>query len=82
MTGNMSSPKIKAIVLYGSHARGDSDSESDLDVCVFTEDKRKVSAQEIEWAQEEVTRVLERLRKLSDELGHLAALKAALETGH
>jgi thiamine phosphate synthase YjbQ (UPF0047 family) len=42
----------------------------------------KVSAQEIEWAQTEVARVLERLRKLSDELGHLAALKAALEKGH
>ncbi|MCW5892549.1 MAG: hypothetical protein KIT14_18705 [bacterium] len=42
----------------------------------------KVSAQEIEWAQGEVARVLESLKKLSDELGHLAALKAALQTGH
>ena len=42
----------------------------------------KVSVQEIDWAQQEVTRVLERLRKLSEELGHLAALKAAIETGH
>jgi hypothetical protein len=42
----------------------------------------KVSVQEIEWAQGEVTRVLESLKKLSAELGHLAALKAALEHGH
>ena len=42
----------------------------------------KVSQQELEWAQGEVSRVLERLRRLSDELSHLAALKAALETGH
>src|SRR5205807_592228 len=42
----------------------------------------KVSQQELEWAQGEVNRVLERLRRLSEELSHLAALKAALETGH
>jgi hypothetical protein len=42
----------------------------------------KVSGQELEWAQVEVTRVLEQLKKLSEELGHLSALKAALETGH
>ena len=42
----------------------------------------KVSHQELEWAQGEVNRVLERLRRLSEELAHLAALKAALETGH
>ena len=42
----------------------------------------KVSSQEIEWAQGEVTRVLESLKRLSTELGHLAALKAALEHGH
>jgi hypothetical protein len=42
----------------------------------------KVSPQEIEWAQGEVGRVLESLRRLSDELSHLGALKAALETGH
>jgi thiamine phosphate synthase YjbQ (UPF0047 family) len=41
-----------------------------------------VSPQEIEWAQSEVNRVLESLKKLSEELGHLAALKAALESGH
>ena len=42
----------------------------------------KVSTQELDWAQGEVTRVLESLKRLSDELKHLAALKAALETGH
>lgn len=42
----------------------------------------KVSAQEIEWAQGEVNRVLESLKRLSTELGHLAALKTALEHGH
>jgi len=42
----------------------------------------KVSPQELEWAQGEVNRVLESLKRLSDELTHLAALKAALETGH
>jgi hypothetical protein len=42
----------------------------------------KVSMQEIEWAQGEVGRVLESLKRLSTELGHLAALKSALEHGH
>ena len=42
----------------------------------------KVSPQELDWAQGEVNRVLESLKRLSDELNHLAALKAALETGH
>lgn len=42
----------------------------------------KVSPQELEWAQGEVSRVLDSLKRLSDELSHLAALKAALETGH
>lgn len=28
--------QIKAVVLYGSHARGDADNYSDKDVCVFT----------------------------------------------
>ena len=42
----------------------------------------KVTPQEIEWAQGEVNRVLDSLKKLSDELAHLAALKTALETGH
>ena len=42
----------------------------------------KVTPQELEWAQGEVTRVLETLRRLSDELSHLAALKAVLDKGH
>jgi len=42
----------------------------------------KVTAQELEWAQGEVNRVLESLKRLSDELNHLASLKSALETGH
>ena len=42
----------------------------------------KVSPQELEWAQGEVNRVLESLKRLSDELQHLSALKSALETGH
>jgi hypothetical protein len=42
----------------------------------------KVSAQELDWAQGEVSRVLDSLKRLSEELTHLAALKAALETGH
>jgi len=42
----------------------------------------KVTPQELEWAQGEVTRVLETLRRLSEELAHLAALKAALDKGH
>jgi hypothetical protein len=42
----------------------------------------KVSTQELDWAQGEVNRVLESLKKLSDELTHLAALKSALEQGH
>jgi len=42
----------------------------------------KISTQEIEWAQAEVGRVVEQLKKLSAELSHLAALKNALLTGH
>jgi hypothetical protein len=42
----------------------------------------KVSHQEIEWAEAEVARVIDTLKRLSDELKHLAALKSALETGH
>lgn len=42
----------------------------------------KVSPQELEWAQGEVNRVLDSLKRLSDELNHLSALKSALETGH
>jgi hypothetical protein len=42
----------------------------------------KVSPQELEWAQGEVNRVLDSLRRLSDELQHLATLKSSLETSH
>jgi hypothetical protein len=42
----------------------------------------KVTPQELEWAQGEVTRVLDSLKRLSDELAHLAALKASLDQGH
>jgi hypothetical protein len=42
----------------------------------------KVTPQELEWAQGEVTRVLESLKRLSDELAHLAALKVSLDQGH
>jgi hypothetical protein len=42
----------------------------------------KVTPQELEWAQGEVTRVLESLKRLSDELAHLAALKTSLDQGH
>ena len=42
----------------------------------------KVSTQELDWAQSEVNRVLESLKRLSDELTHLAALKSVLQTGH
>lgn len=38
-----SCPEIKAIVLYGSYARGDSDSKSDLDICIFTQEQAVVS---------------------------------------
>ena len=37
----------------------------------------KVSQQELDWAQGEVNRVLDSLKRLSDELNHLAALTAA-----
>jgi hypothetical protein len=42
----------------------------------------KVSTQELDWAQGEVNRVLDSLKKLSEELAHLAALKSALDQGH
>ena len=42
----------------------------------------KISGQEIEWAQAEVSRVIDRLTKLSEELGHLSALKTALHNGN
>ena len=42
----------------------------------------KVTPQEIAWAQGEVSRLLDSLQRLSDELGNLAALKATLDTEH
>jgi hypothetical protein len=42
----------------------------------------KVSTQELDWAQGELNRVLDSLKKLSEELAHLAALKSALDQGH
>ena len=42
----------------------------------------KISGQEIEWAQAEVSRVIDRLTKLSEELAHLSALKTALHNGN
>lgn len=39
---------IRALVLYGSHARGDSDDESDVDVCAFTAAQKTVTTDEIE----------------------------------
>lgn len=39
----------------------------------------KVSQQELDWATAEVTRVLETLKRLADELKHLQALKSALD---
>ncbi len=39
----LSCPEIKAIVLYGSHARGDSDNNSDLDICIFTREQSVVN---------------------------------------
>lgn len=40
---------IKSLVLYGSHSRGDSDGESDVDVCAFTDDQRTVAPEELEF---------------------------------
>jgi hypothetical protein len=40
----------------------------------------KVSHDELDWASAEVSRVVERLNKISDELGRLKALKTSLES--
>ncbi len=42
----------------------------------------KVSHDELDWAGAEVTRVIESLNKISDELGRLQALKTSLESPH
>ena len=42
----------------------------------------KVSHDEIDWAATEVSRVLESLTKIGDELNRLKSLKLTLETGH
>jgi hypothetical protein len=42
----------------------------------------KVSHEELDWAGAEVTRVLESLNKINDELRRLKSLKTSLETGH
>jgi hypothetical protein len=41
-----------------------------------------VSHDELDWAAAEVSRVVESLNKISDELGRLKALKSSLETQH
>jgi hypothetical protein len=40
----------------------------------------KVSHDELDWASAEVSRVVERLNEISDELGRLKALKTSLES--
>ena len=42
MSAYVCNPEITSVVVYGSHARGDLDSESDLDICVFTQGRVKV----------------------------------------
>ena len=42
----------------------------------------KVSHDELDWAGAEVTRVVESLNKINDELGRLKALKTSLESPH
>lgn len=36
--------EIRSVVLYGSHARGDADSNSDFDLCIFTQEPAVVRA--------------------------------------
>lgn len=47
MSVNVCSQEIKSIVLYGSHARGDLDRESDLDICVFTHENALVELDQL-----------------------------------
>ena len=42
----------------------------------------RVSHDELDWAATEVSRVLESLNRINDELKRLKALKLSLETGH
>jgi hypothetical protein len=42
----------------------------------------KVSHDELDWAAAEVTRVLDSLNRIGDEIGRLKSLKQSLETGH
>ncbi len=42
----------------------------------------KVSHDELDWAGAEVSRVVESLNKLNDELGRLKSLKTSLESPH
>jgi len=42
----------------------------------------RVSHDELDWAASEVTRVLDSLNLINDELKRLKALKLSLETGH
>jgi hypothetical protein len=42
----------------------------------------KVSHDELDWAAAEVSRVLESLNRINDELKRLKSLKLSLETGH
>jgi len=47
VTDNPTISEIKAVVLFGSHARGDASCESDLDICVITKAQRMVTVDEI-----------------------------------
>lgn len=47
MRGKEAPSDIKAIILYGSHARGDADRNSDVDVCVLTGQQTTVSENQL-----------------------------------
>lgn len=47
MSAKICSPEITSVVVYGSQARGDLDSESDFDICVFTQEEAKVELDEL-----------------------------------